>query len=108
MRHVTTDGTHGECTFENSVTWEIGLGLALPGYSSVNCLFGIERGKNEAFASHPVTWHVCVHICKNLLIKIHLKINHVLCIHIWPLSLLSLTSIKFNFWLSPPNPSVQI
>lgn len=55
MRHVTTDGTHGEYTFENSVTWEIGLGLALPGYSSVDCLSGIERGKKEAFASHPVT-----------------------------------------------------
>lgn len=46
--HLTTDRTHEECTFENSITYEIGFGLTPPGYSSLAHLFGIKGGKKES------------------------------------------------------------
>lgn len=39
------DGTPEERTFENSVTYDLGLDSAPPVYSSLACLFGMERGK---------------------------------------------------------------
>lgn len=59
------DGTHEECMFENNIMYDLGLDPALPEYSYLTHLFGMERGKKGNLCiSFILTHGIYAHICK--------------------------------------------